>query len=451
MNKSSDTRYGRRTIVKDVGEVSRDAADWWNAILTQEHGWDATIQNKKGEVLHSPWHTTITSECHVLIQSNAKSKTLPASCESTSLEQAYVNLTGYCSFHGIVQHVVLAALAAALLIPVTKYDGRPIVFSCQSLISKGDEGDDDVYEEPSCFTIPDQIQLDRLLTLSCHPRGIKALLTSVFFEPDVASNVCGMWLRGSFAYLNDINEPHCLLRTLIKRDPDLGFLWFGAFITGSHQKSVHEGRGGWWSIDLVAAAWTGTLMSFIQTPVQCPSPGTVEITGANECRLLYLYHDINYTTTPLFPFPPFGSTALEDTNLEVREHYLCGVEHGLNYSSFTWNCRHNQTVKQAPEKAYMAIRSKYTLPSVGNSEVKVDEDDYDSDDDTSEMVTRNIFTWLRGEDGFTVAERAIREHEWIDNLDSDDDTPIEDDVRSTAGGRLHGWLIKISTQRSSSL
>jgi hypothetical protein len=80
--------------------------------------------------------------------------------------------------------------------------------------------------------MPDILQLDRLLTLSCNARGVKALLTSVF-EPDVPCNMCGLWLRGSFAYLGSIKDPHILLRILINRDPDLGFFWFGAFITGA--------------------------------------------------------------------------------------------------------------------------------------------------------------------------------------------------------------------------
>jgi hypothetical protein len=61
------------------------------------------------------------------------------------------------------------------------------------------------------------------------------------------------------------------------------------------------------------------------------------------------------------------------------------------------------------------------------------------------MVTRNVFTWFRGEDGFPVAERAIREHEWIENLQSDDDSPIEEDVRSTARENLGDWLLGLST------
>jgi hypothetical protein len=83
--------------------------------------------------------------------------------------------------------------------------------------------------------------------------------------------------------------------------------------------------------------------------------------------------------------------------------------------------------------------------------VAVDYADLDLEDDVSEMVTRNVFTWLRGEDGFPVAERAIREHEWIDNLQSDDDGPIEGDTLSSFGGGNSGrWLLGVSTQRSNS-
>jgi hypothetical protein len=75
--------------------------------------------------------------------------------------------------------------------------------------------------------------------------------------------------------------------------------------------------------------------------------------------------------------------------------------------------------------------------------------DFEDDGEISEMVTRNIFTWLRGEDGFPVAERAIRQHQWIDNLDSDDDTPIQGDVRSIhGGGNVGQWLIGLATKRS---
>lgn len=238
---------------------------------------------------------------------------------------------------------------------------------------------------------------------------------------------------------------------MIRRDPDIGFLWLGSFITGGNDKALREGRAGWWNIDLGAAAWTGTLMSFIQMPVPQFATDTRSISRADECRLLYLCHDINYTIPPLFPFPPFGSTAIEDTNIDVHEHILCGWDHGLRFSHLTWHCSDGTKVQQGPKVPSMATRLKNGVLQGSVPEVEVDYEEYDSEDENSEMVTRNIFTWLRGDDGFPAAERAIREHEWIDNLDYEDDEPIEGDVHSSFGGHLHGWLLKTSTHRSNSI
>ncbi|KAH7477670.1 hypothetical protein FOMA001_g10066 [Fusarium oxysporum f. sp. matthiolae] len=238
---------------------------------------------------------------------------------------------------------------------------------------------------------------------------------------------------------------------MIRRDPDRGFLWLGSFITGGNDKTLREGRAGWWNIDLGAAAWTGTLMSFIQMPVPQFATNTRSISRADECRLLYLCHDINYTIPPLFPFPPFGSTAIEDTNIDVHEHILCGWDHSLRFSHLTWHCSDGTKVQQGPKVPSMATRLKNGVLQGSVPEEEVDYEEYDSEDENSEMVTRNIFTWLRGDDGFPVAERAIREHEWIDNLDSEDDEPIEGDVHSSFDGHLHGWLLETSTQRSNSI
>ncbi|KAJ4007423.1 hypothetical protein NW766_010108 [Fusarium irregulare] len=433
-----------------IGAASEDAARWWTAILSVHGGWDATIRHNKGDLLHSPWSTTLTSERSIQIMAKIKTPTSTSDTAPTSKTAAWGYLTEYCMTHEIDDGLILAALAAALLIPTVKYDGRSIGLPIPNI-----DWDEHRLKEkspvPSSFATIDQLQLDKLLTLSCNARATKALLTSVFFEPGVEGNICGMWLRGSFAFLNTITNPHLLMRTLIQRDPEIGFLWIGAFITGTSDKAFREGRAGWWKVDLGAAAWTGTLMSFIQEQVPHPPAGATSISRANECRLLFLCHVMDYTIPPLFPFPPFGSTDLDDTNLEVHEHLLCGKDHSLTYAGLTWRSNDGTEIRQGSEVPVVATRPKTGQALNNTSEVEIDYDDYDSDDDTSEMVTRNIFTWLRGQDGFPVAERAIRQHEWVDNLDSDDDEPIEGDVRSTVGGHLHGWLLKTSTQRSNSI
>ncbi|KAF7558598.1 hypothetical protein G7046_g5566 [Stylonectria norvegica] len=437
------------SIKVDVGDACYEAVLWWTAVLSVEGGgWQATVCNKKGNLLHSPWATVVKSERRFSVSSKYGSQQIAESIHPASCSTALRYLSQYCDLHGLAMQSK-AALSAALLIPTAHFDGSHIELPTPSLKGslRPEERVSDLHS-----TIKQKNQLDRLMTLSCNARGVKALLTSIFFEPDVTSNICGAWLQGSFAYLDQVKDPYALLKTLMKRNEELGFLWLGAFITGTHAKCLREARAAWWKVDINIAGWTGTFMSFIQEQVPELPFDAREISRANECRLLYLSHDINYRNAPLFPFAPFGATAMEDTNLEVRQHALCRNSHQLQYESFTWDCLHGQKTTQprtnAPVSDFVS-KHKHFMEQDGS--MIIDFDDLDSEDESSEMVTRNIFTWLRDEDGFPVAEREIREHEWIDNLDSDGDSLIEGDACSTFSVNLHGWLSKTTTQRSLSI
>jgi hypothetical protein len=127
-------------------------------------------------------------------------------------------------------------------------------------------------------------------------------------------------------------------------------------------------------------------------------------------------------------------------------------------SSLSWDCQSGEKVEQCSQPAApgpsLRVKSRQVSGSNGimvdHTGLDVDDED-DDEDEVSEMVTRHVFTWLRGENGFPVAEREIREHEWIQNLESDDESPIEGDVRSTYRGNLGGWLLGTSTTRSNSI
>ncbi|TVY23926.1 hypothetical protein LHYA1_G007270 [Lachnellula hyalina] len=443
---------GSTTAIIDLGDIDDDAARWWAAVLALEGGWNAYISSEKGHVLHSPWYTKLVSEQRFTLSRGTKSRPLLAQHRAASFATALRYLSSYCEFHEVAEQSH-AALAATLLLPVARFDNRTVQLPTPRVRRKARFNKERFNKETVCKTLEwseNLNQLDGLLTLSCNAVGTKALLNSVFFEPEVACNICGAWLQGTFAFLDSdiVQDQHILLRVLMKRDPSLGFLWLGAFVIGAQTRSLQEARQAWWKIDLHVAAWTGTLMSFIQEPVSTLAPETEEISRADECRLLYLSHDQYYTGPPLFPFAPFGSTAIIDTNIDVRQHTQCETSHGLEYKGLTWRCRAGQRV--ATTIARIPLRAKNGQPTDGNISVTYDNID-NEDDDCSEMVTRNIFTWLRDEDGFSVAERAIREHEWIDNFDSDDDSPITGDAQSTVGGNLHGWLLKTITRRSNSL
>lgn len=441
-------------IVVDVGDVDDDAARWWTAVLAPGTGWDASIQSNTGAILSSPWSIRTQPGPNFVISANVQIHSYLGNHRPASFGTAIRYLSEYCHLHGIAEQSQ-AALAAALLIPVAKFDNKRIELPVPQLQRKAPRCQERT--QPPPFWDGELRQLDRLLTLSCNSRGVKALLNSIFFEPDVACNICGAWLQGSLAFLDSdkARDPHVLLRTFIKRDPGLGFLWLGAFITGAEVRCLQEARMGWWKVDLSAAASTGTHASFIQQCIPKAPPNAQDISRADECRLMYLSHEPDHTGPPLFPFAPFGSTALEDTNLEVREHAQCSTAHGLEYGGFTWECQGGKKVEQGiMEAPTIHVRVKGGQPSNRNGTIAVDYDSLDFEDEVSEMVTRNVFTWLRGEDGFPVAEKAIREHEWIENLESDDDSPIEGDVRSTHGGNVGnvgGWLLKVSTTRSNSL
>lgn len=439
-------------VVVDIGDVDDAAARWWTAVLAADGGWDASIRSDTGVLLCPPWSIRTQPGPNFTIFANIQPRSTITNRRPASFSNAVRYLSEYCHLHDVAEQSQ-AALAAALLIPVAKYDNRRIKLPVPRLPRKATCRPEKSQVLPSWYMEPRQ--MDRLLTLSCNARGVKELLNSVFFEPDVACNSCGAWLQGSFAFLDSerAGEPRVLLSTFMKRDPGLGFLWLGAFFTGAEERCLQEARMGWWKVDISAAAWTGTHASFIQEPITKAPPDAQEISRADECRLMYLSHGPNHAIPPLFPFAPFGGTAMEDTDLDVRRYARCSAAHCLEYISFTWDCQDGMKLEQRRnEMLAISIRTKAGKPSVtSDNSVVIDYDDLDTEDEVSEMVTRNVFTWLRGEDGFPVAERPIREHEWIDNLDSDDDSPIDGDVRSTAGRNLGAWLLGVSTKRSYSL
>jgi hypothetical protein len=440
------------SVVVEIGDVDEATVRWWAAILSPDSGWNASIPNDKGSLLCSPWSVRTQSGPTFIISASPKPQSPMIYHRPASFNSAIGYLSQYCDLHGIAEQNH-AALAAALLIPVAKFDGRRIDLPTPRLPRKVA-----TWARQRTQALPvwggELLQLDRLLTLSCNPREVKALLGSIFFEPNVDCNICGAWLQGSFAFLDSdkANNPQVLLRTVIRRDPGLGFLWLGAFVTGAEARCLQDARAGWWKVDLSTAAWTGTHVSFIQESIPKAPTDAREISRADECRLMYLSHRPFHASPPIFPFAPFGSTAIEDTDLDVRRHVGCMAVHGLGYGGFTWDCQGGKKVEQGVDDPLAAtIRIKAGQPPSWNDTVAVNFDSMDLEDEVSEMVTRNVFTWLRDDDGFPVAERAIREHEWIDNLESDDDSPIEGDIRSTAGENLGRWLLGVSTKRSNSL
>lgn len=160
---------------------------------------NASIPSDKGPILHSPWSTKLVSEKRFALSRGTKSRPLPAQHRAVSFATALRYLSSYCEFHKVAEHSH-AALAATLLLPVAKFDNRRAQLPTPRVRRKVRFNKETICKTP--VWSENLNQLNRLLTLSCNAVGTKALLSSVFFEPGVACNICGAWLQGTFAFLD---------------------------------------------------------------------------------------------------------------------------------------------------------------------------------------------------------------------------------------------------------
>lgn len=232
----------------------------------------------------------------------------------------------------------------------------------------------------------------------------------------------------------------------MQRCPNLAFLWLGAILVGLQHHAMNWARPVAFQLDLYAAAWTDSSISFIQKPVSSHSPNVAAIPRSDEARLMFLSQAGSHCNPPLVPFAPFGTIAIDDCTLEVRLHALCPGRHGLRYAGWAWDCMDNARVAQDPVGASFPAAHDPAKDAEHDNMV-VSYDKLDRDRDCSEAMTRNMFKWLREADGYPVAERDIRTHEWIDDeWTSDDESAApEGHGGSNTDRRLGPWICKAMT------
>ncbi|KAL6409767.1 hypothetical protein AUP68_06162 [Ilyonectria robusta] len=338
-------------ISVDLGTVDRDAARWWASVLAPQEGWLAAIHAPRQE-LRSPWSVRLPKPPIFVLSGHLGPSEAPSTSSfspAASFAVAMRYLLEYTTLHGIEDQSRMA-LATALLLPLANFEGRRVSLPAPRTLHR--KGLRDVVrpgnEDRRAIPTP---QLDKFLTLSCNLSGISALLSSIFFDPSVPCNLASPWLQGAFAVLDSVRaDSHALTHILVRRNPRLSFLWLGAVITGAHTNLLRRARLGISDIELHSAVWTQTLQGFIQLPLsQNPTAGMIK--RSDECRLLYLASEDHQSRRHLSPWEPFGETAVEDTEIEVRLHVNCGG-HGLTYKLWTWCCTNgNQDVHPSSNSA----------------------------------------------------------------------------------------------------
>lgn len=431
----SDTEAGRLLGMRKIqenrtlstGTGAAEALRWWKALVAPGHGWLATISSN-GRSSMAPWSTNILTASDLAVRFVGITEEDGDDTQHTNFlpplsDEALRFMMDYCEHYGVTSQCK-AALSAALVLPLARRFRRCVRLPTPQPATRQASMSLDSYR----FS-PSREHLDKLLMLSCNWEGMEAILSSCFFNPDIPGNVCSHYLQGIFAVIDSTRDLHARTSLLMRGLGRLGFLWLGASITGLQDgllKLCHEGIS---EPELHSAAWTQTLQSFIQQPVTGIRDGRVA--RADECKLLFLTQTKWHTNPPLSAWPLFGNTELKDVNLEVEEHIRCG-SHRLYYDSWTWTCRDkNDFVCHRPSHSMPRL---HTAQRVIDATIPVSYHAFDPEEESaSENATMNNFNWLRGTDGYPVAERDIRNHEWLREETDSDDIESEDSDQTHNG------------------
>ncbi|KAG6227592.1 hypothetical protein E4U26_001598 [Claviceps purpurea] len=436
--------------VIDLGVITDEALRWWAAVLAPGEGWAARIHHN-GQDLRSPWSVSLqTAKNLILTFRITRSRGGRNSPPPYSAAAQYI--ADYAKYHGI-EDQSRVAFAAALLLPARRSVSKKLCWSCPVWYKKPPEPS----ETAAQYWPPwgkERDQLDRLITMSCNTNGTISLLCSSFVDPDLPCNVSGAWIQGAFAVMDqpEAQKPDVLSSILSKRSPHLGFLWLGAILLDLQDLVIARVRPVLYIIDLHSAAWTGTLMSFIQRPAADYPPNVEMIQRVDEARLMFLSQTEFQCEPPFVPFPPFGTIAVKDCFLEVQSHASCSGSHELLYAGWKWD-GHGDVQDAQDAKTRLLESSEATGHAVASMAVRYDKLDCDSC--RLSAFTREIFRWLREMDGWPVAERDIRD--WMDkkwmggidwSLEYESASPEGDGKSTTSRRHVSPWLSRTITTRS---
>jgi hypothetical protein len=323
------------SIIIDIGDADEEKARWWAAILAPREGWQADITSGEDR-FRSPW-SIVYQDSPNLVLSCRKFRSPPSRASGTaSFTTALRFLSDYCTLHDIADQS-LAALSATLFLPFL--NRRDTVYLPTPTSAHGASPAPTISPRNNVQLNWEQEvhHLDKLLTLSCNIKGIRALLSCPFYERGMPCNLVSPWLQSTFAVLDAVRDDQLLLaHILMSRVPSVAFLWLGGIIMGAHEGILRDCRFGLIAIDLHSAVWSSTVQSFMQEPVSRypETASNSSILRADKCRLLFQTQAEHHTRLPVCQWMPFGATALKDTDLDVRLHAKCDWNHTLKYGGW---------------------------------------------------------------------------------------------------------------------
>lgn len=439
-----------------LGDAKDEEARWWASVLAPGQGWEAQTQSQGTKNL-SPWSIDLQWDQEFILRRTSGNSLSFAS--PPKFREARNYLEKFCIRRNIADQSQ-AALSAVLLIPA-RSSSRKLSLPFPHIDESGWFRSSEVpcsrdFSDMECKWTRDDCQMDKLLTLSCNVRGIRPMLLSTFYEPSIECNAVTPWLQGTITAIERLggSNPYWISRMCMERAPTIGFLWLGVCVLGLHQCFLQDLRFGQIPIDLHSAAWSRSIQSFIQDRSSVPLSKNGYVSRADECKLLYLSQSNTHARLPLCQWKPFGATAIEHTDFEVRNHLSCNY-HQLRYEGFSWKCQGGTYEFQSSAQSHDSFK------------ITNDRHDRESCDSTnsisicfqgmnrerealSENATRNILRWLRP-DGYAPGEAELWKHEWFEPSESDDDEVDSGDNTPSEGPnsltQVLPWLSHVTSNR----
>ncbi|KAJ5712701.1 hypothetical protein N7493_009169 [Penicillium malachiteum] len=438
----SELQQDQRSFEIDIGDdACEEEIFWWRAILGS--GWEATTKYKD-QVFLSPW--SVSTDVRFTL---AKHGGLDGTSSSSlpQLETALKYLAKFCAHHDLYAQCSVA-LVGVIFIPLLGNQSICLPFPKQNPHLQKSKSD----INSACF-IQNLIEehsksLPRYMTLSSNTWGLRALLSSTFFNADIECNLVSAWLNPAFGIIQSISSENTALATfLANRQPRLGILWLGAILTGIAKRILQDTRMGMTCLDLPVSAWSGVRQSFLTS--ETVTIHDEVISRADECRMLFMTASASecHSRPPLWHWKPFGSTKFCDTELSVQLHAQC-TSHCLEYEAWEWILTNGISIRVGREPNEFPVemaglkehgKSSHEIPA------KLQDYSYDFSSQTlSEGLTRGIFGWLRPT-GYPLCERPIYQHSWFDLEGSDDEEPDdaesdEDGLRKIRKTHVESWL-----------
>jgi hypothetical protein len=414
----------KQSVVEiDIGDdACEEEVFWWRAILFSGNGWDATSKYNGREYL-SPWSVSAKNAGFTL----ATEGILGAKPNPPDSVTALKYISRFCVHHHLYAQCSVA-LAGVLCIPFLKKRMVSLPFPKQGfrLERKNIAGDSHV--SITKLLNEHSESLLKYMTLSSNAWGLRSLLCSTFFNPDIECNLVSAWLNPAFAILDSILQRKSSVAALLaNRQPRLGVLWLGAIFTGVADSVIRDIRAGMTALDLPASAWAGISQTFM-TSKMGNNHGEF-LRRDDECRLLFITGCEGHERPPIWPWKPFGFTQLDDTELAVRQHARCAA-HCLVYESWEWILTNNSSILNS-EAQNSQLLVQAPAPSTNGISISAGLHDYDYafySQSLSEAATRGIFEWLRST-GYPRSERLIYQHSWLD-LEGTDEEEEPDDADS---------------------